>query len=210
MFKKIGFGFAAGLLALGFAGGAQASLLGQAVTCQVTAGISVDDFCSPSTATVTDGGTPEFKIREVTRINPVTVIVNDFFTIDISGESVAITNVFGRLEFTSLEGYLVTLGDLFWSNDPTATITGIANVLVSGVVPNFGDGLVESDIAIAANAVTLDFRGTVWSQGDFVSFDLVTSHSALPEPGTLALFGLGLAGLGFAAWRRRTLQGLGG
>ena len=109
----------------------------------------------------------------------------------------------------------VTLGDLFWSNDPSATITGIANFLVSGVGPDprggiiFLDGLSQSDITTAANAVTIDYAFTRWDQGGFVSFDLVTTHSALPVPATLALFGLGLAGLGFATRRRRTLQGLG-
>ena len=198
MLKKIAFGFAAGLLALGFAGVAQASLLGQTVTCSSESPFSLS--CSSPTATVTDGGTPEFELQGFSGAG--------IFAIDISGDSVRMTAL-GSLFIGGPN--LLMLGDLIWANDPGATITGITNFLVSGVTEQTvgtGDGLVESDVSFAANSVTIDYTGTDWSDGAFVSFDLVTTHSVLPEPGILALFGLGLAGLGFAARRQRAVQGL--
>ena len=194
MVKRIALGFAAALLALGVAGGAQASLLGQTVTCE--SGPASFGLCSSPTATVMDGGAPEFVLL---------VFGDPEWSIDLSGNSIVMT----ATGFTStVASQLVTLGDLISANDPNATITGITNFLVSGVEPRnnpFSDGLVESDVSFAANSVTIDYSFVAWSPGGFVSFDLVTTQSALPEPATLALFGLGLAGLGLAARRKRAL-----
>ena len=190
MFKKIALGLTAALLALGWSGAAQASLLGQTATCSTTSRFGI--FCSSPTATVTDGGAPEFQIRGSSG--------SALFAIDISGEGVRMSVVD---TFSTGMANTVTFGDLIWANDPSATITGIANFLVSGVTGQWGgSGLLESEVSFAANSVTIDYSNTAWGNGAFVSFDLVTTHSALPEPGTLALFGLGLAGLGLAARRR--------
>ena len=62
--------------------------------------------------------------------------------------------------------------------------------------------MTESDITVDDNSITITYLPRRWDAGSFVSFDLVTAPSQLPEPATLALFGLGLLGVGFAARRR--------
>ena len=50
-----------------------------------------------------------------------------------------------------------------------------------------------------ADTLLLTFRVTTSASGDVFVFDAVSN----PEPGTMALFGLGALGLGGLVWRRR-------
>lgn len=56
----------------------------------------------------------------------------------------------------------------------------------------------NAEVGVSAEASALRSLGTPWS---FVTFAAVT-ETPLPEPGSLALVGLALAGLGFAGRRR--------
>ena len=175
-----------------------ASLLGQTVTCSLP-----DRFdCIPLNGGVVGGG-PEFRLVEFTDFlgAPITV---EYWDIDLGENSISMRFLDGAASFGDFPVFRITLGDLFWSNDPTATIAGITNFTSNGAVT----GMEADDISVAANALTIDYGGSIWRNGAVISFDLVNTHSALPEPGTLALFGLGLAGLGFAARRKHTLEGL--
>ncbi len=72
-------------------------------------------------------------------------------------------------------------------------------------------GLIASDLIFTANSVTLDLNGVGLRNGETVRIDLVTQHSptgpsaAVPEPASLLIFGLGLAGL--AGVQRRLRKG---
>lgn len=87
----------------------------------------------------------------------------------------------------------------------TGNLLGTINILPLGAGPGDPNGSFSNwaigSLALAGNAKSIDFGGTV----NQVAYDNVTFGSTrpdvVPEPGTIALLGLGLVGL--AASRRR-------
>ena len=190
MIKKLA--LAAGLWATGtllvLAAPAQASLIGQTVTCSDN-GAFAFATCQPGSASV--GAGPEFVIFSA-------FLNSQLWSIDLGADSITMTLIAPAVGASNPAQ--VTLGDLFWSNDPTAKIVGIANFNAVGVT-----GVTESAVTVNDNSVAIAYLPApfaIWNQGNFISFDLVTSHSQLPEPASLALLGLGLLGLGVAVRRR--------
>ncbi len=164
---------------------AKASLLGDTVGCSIVP----TPFWICTTPTAVVGAGVEFELE-------LPSAPDDFgFFIDIGDASIRIAsnedNAFGLGA-----GEVVTLSDLDWVGTP-GRIIGITN-FVASLVTN----LTVGDVTFTDNSVTIDIDDSAfWDVGSFVSFDLVVEHR-IPEPATLALLGLGLAGLGVGRRRK--------
>lgn len=118
---------------------------------------------------------------------------DDFFTPTFSGDIITIelnSQFSGESQYVD-EAFL-TMSGLDWGG--TGILSGVT--LLSTEV----ERLLASNLSFTASTFTLQMAPGRWVTGDTVQIELIRQHVVVTAPATLALFGLGLAGLG---WSRR-------
>ncbi|WP_282605803.1 PEP-CTERM sorting domain-containing protein [Pelagibius sp. Alg239-R121] len=158
-----------------FTNSASATLIGDDVTLEIT--INGATFGSPITETV--GAGVEFDFGSL--------------IVDVSASRIDIVVTDGGGPLRANVDYILT--DLDWVGE----VGEIVNVVLN---PNPGIG----SVSFTEDSVTFSsFAGEPFVGGLLASIEIVTPHSSsvsVPEPGTLALLGLGLAGIAVARRKR--------
>ena len=141
----------------------------------------------------------------------------DLNSVNTSSAPATLTISFTQTDFTGVGGAELSVGgtqttcgagctinySAFWSasNAQFATTTPIGAPLASGATPAFalsGGGAVPGPGPYSLTQVVTITRGAAGA----TSFD---AHLRVPEPASMALFGLGMLGFGIASRRRRTV-----
>ena len=168
------------LVSIVFTGTANATLIGDTVS-----GSEGGDFfseISSPTALVTTGG-PEFSVD---------YSLGRAILVDIGANSIDFTwNNIANAFFGS-GGMFITISDLDWIGE-FGSILGVS-ITQTGVTGNI--------VTFTQDSITLNLQDS-WRDNNNVHVDLITSHNNVPEPTSLALLSLGLAGFGFTR-RRKT------
>jgi PEP-CTERM putative exosortase interaction domain len=129
----------------------------------------------------------------------------DFFTFVVAPDT-QLTHLFFTFDST---GFSSGVGLFFKTGSQAAGPSiGSLNTTASGFTSGsdlFGFGnFVSGPLSSGTYRMDMVAVGADWGLNSYAFDFVVEAPSAVPEPGTLALFGLGLAGLGFARRRRAT------
>ncbi len=117
--------------------------------------------------------------------------VSEAFTFTLPGDGSGSVSGSGTETTASFFGFITGVsGAITWNNPGTV---------------NFADGAV---LQISLSSASFDIHGGPnQTVGVNATFDLIQGPTAVPEPGTLALLGSGLLGVGFITTRRRKSSG---
>lgn len=115
-------------------------------------------------------------------------------------------------------GLEITLNELGGSNYNTAAFNGInfsnllfddGSLLTGYSLSTNLAGLDASRIAFTSNSISFNGQGLAFSNSPyFITLNLLTSTSAVPEPSTWAMMLMGFGGLGFQLRRKRKTAAL--
>jgi hypothetical protein len=123
---------------------------------------------------------------------------SNFLSIDADDSSITISG-----ESSSDRGSSFSIGSFngWIFTDVSESIDDITGVTIDSTTSL--TGFDSSNISFTQNSISLNFAGITYSDLFVkVNVDFGSTRSAVPEPSIIALFGLGLAGLGLAHRRR--------